>query len=420
MAEEWGPTKPHPLSQMKTELVWEGKYDEFGNRREVEVAGLDLPLQKVESIDEPYQAAQGGDQLELWERRNKREDDFRNMLVWGDNKLAMASMLSMFRDSVDFIYIDPPFNVGADFSMRVPVGEGKATVEKDQSILEAVAYSDTWGKGTDSYLQVMYERLVLMRSLLGERGTIAVHCDWHVGHLLRAVLDEVFGSDRFLNEIVWYYKRWTTRVSVLPRLHDLILWYSKGDAYTFNQPMTPNTDPNPSQYVSAKDENGKTVVLRDEQGHAVMREIRDEIPTSDAWDIPLMSPVSKERLGYATQKPERLLDRLVAMATDPGDLVADFFCGSGTTGAVAEKMERRWIMADLGRFSVHTSRKRMIDLQRQLYGEGKPYRAFDVYNLGRYERQWWQKERLKGATAVRLFDCRRRVTNVSSMGCVTR
>jgi adenine-specific DNA-methyltransferase len=161
----YGPHNPHPLSQMKTELVWEGKYDEYGNRREVDIAGCAMPLQKIESIDEPRRAAAAEGQLGLFEQQKLHQDDFRNRLVWGDNKLVMASLLKEFRGKVDLIYIDPPFDVGADFTMSVSIGE-EDSLNKEQSTLEMVAYRDMWGKGADSYLQMMFERLILMKELL--------------------------------------------------------------------------------------------------------------------------------------------------------------------------------------------------------------------------------------------------------------
>ncbi len=162
-ARRWGPGNPHPLSQLKTELVWEGKYDEYGRRREVDVAACGMPLQRIETIDQPRSEAAAANQLTLFEQKSPRRDDFRNRLIWGDNKLVMASLLADFKGKIDLIYIDPPFDVGADFTMEVPIGDGKETVEKDQSTLEMVAYRDMWGKGTDSYLHMMFERLALMK-----------------------------------------------------------------------------------------------------------------------------------------------------------------------------------------------------------------------------------------------------------------
>lgn len=228
----WGPDNPHPLSRMKTELVWEGKYDEYGNRRPIRLPVSPLPLQRIETIDEPrdHERAVQGDLFDQESFATKaHRDDFRNLLIWGDNKLAMASLLEQFRGKIDLIYIDPPFDVGADFTMQVQLGEEGEALQKEQSIMEAVAYRDTWGKGTDSYLHMMYERLVLMRDLLSERASIYVHCDWHVGHAMRIVLDEIFGKNNFCNEIVWYYynKLHDIRKHILPRAHDVIFRYAK-------------------------------------------------------------------------------------------------------------------------------------------------------------------------------------------------
>ena len=162
----YGPQNPHPLSKMTTELVWEGKYDEFGNRRELHASGLAMPLQKIESIDEPRSRAEA--QGSLFDEQKAHRDDFRNRLIWGDNKLIAASLLHEFQGAVRLIYIDPPFDIGTDFNFRVPLGDGNAT-EKQQSLLEMVAYRDTWGRGKDSYLQMIYERISTFRDLLTGR-----------------------------------------------------------------------------------------------------------------------------------------------------------------------------------------------------------------------------------------------------------
>lgn len=372
----------------RTELVWPGKYNDDSTLKEV--PRVSLPFQVIETVNESRatrevkKAGVQGGLFDVYEGKegDTFEDGWRNKLIWGDNLLVMGSLLEKFAGKIDLIYIDPPFATGADFGFTAAVGERGLEIEKEQSVIEEKAYRDTWGRGTSSYLTMMTDRLRLIRDLLAPTGTVVVHCDWHVGHLLRQQLDEVFGAEHFLNEIAWVYKRWATRVSVLPRLHDTLFWYAKGDKYVFNQPMVPNTDPNPSQYVSAKDASGKTVVMRDEAGRPIKREVRSEIPTPDWWDIPLMSPVSSERLDYPTQKPERLLERLTAMATNEGMLVADFFCGSGTTLAVAEKLGRRWIGCDLGRWGLHVTRKRLLGIEN--------CKPFEVLNLGKYERQYWQ------------------------------
>jgi DNA modification methylase len=398
----YGPDNPHPLSKMRTELVWEGKYDEYGNRREVDIAGCWMPLQKIETIDEPRSRAEAErDETTLFELRKQSEKlgDFRNMLIWGDNKLVMASLLKDFKGTIDLIYIDPPFGVGADFAMDVPIGPEGETVGKEQSTLEMVAYRDMWGKGTDSYLHMMFERLSLMKQLLNDTGCIYVHCDWRMSPYLRCLLDEVFGQENFQNEIYWYYynKLHGTTKDVFPRATDTILYYLKNreSKYPFHHLKEPRDKPIKKlkysfiggKIVNDKDESGKTITY-----------LSTERQLDNVWRISMLQPADKtEFLGYTTQKPEDVLERILRASTNEGDLVADFFCGSGTTGEVAERLGLRWIMCDLGRFAIHTTRKRLIEAQRKFHAAGKSYRAFDVYNLGRYERQWWQKERLKGA-----------------------
>jgi adenine specific DNA methylase Mod len=256
----FGPGNPHPLSTLTTELVWEGKYDEYGNRREVDATGLAMPLQRIETVDEPRvrTEAQGG----LFDAKKAHLDDFRNMLVWGDNKLVLASLLEDFRGKVDLIYIDPPFDVGADFSMSVPIGDEQETAEKDQSALEMVAYRDTWGKGVDSYLQMMFERLSPMRDLISDRGSIWVHCDWRMNSNLRLLLDEVMGAENYFSEIIW--RRSTTVGSSkavanrFPTLNDSILVYYKSESERlFHKQYIPPSDEYKARF-RATDERGSS------------------------------------------------------------------------------------------------------------------------------------------------------------------
>jgi len=426
---------------MKTELVWEGKYDEWGNRREVDIAGCAMPMQRIETIDQPRSEAAAAGQLAMFEKKTTRVDDFRNRLIWGDNKLVMASLLAEFKGKIDLIYIDPPFDVGADFTMQVAIGDEDEVIEKDQSALEMVAYRDMWGKGRDSYAQMLSDRLVLMKQLLNPDGCIFVHCDWRVSSLVRLILDDTFGSDCFRNEIVWRRAPNLGRqaaASQLGKVVESIFAYSAREGSLFRgttpyrsepveldkagKPKGAKWDAEKRLYFTTAprgdytddsiarlrtegrvydSDTGKVYIkyfLREGEGGAWHK----DQPVDTLWDDFEVRPLrhcSKDELGigYATQKPEGLLNRIVSWASPPRGLVADFFCGSGTTGAVAEKLGRRWIMADLGRFAIHTTRKRLIDVQRTLSAEGKPYRSFDVHNLGRYERQWWQQEALKGA-----------------------
>ncbi|MBN9539959.1 MAG: site-specific DNA-methyltransferase [Alphaproteobacteria bacterium 65-37] len=393
----YGPSNPHPLSQMRAELVWEGKYDEFGNRREVNIARRALPLQRIETIDEPRSRAEAtGD---LFDIGTAYRDDFRNRLIWGDNRLVMASLLENFRGAIDLIYIDPPFDVGADFTMTIPIGDEDETIEKDQSVLEMVAYRDIWGRHTDSYLSILSEQLTMMRDMLSERGSIFVHCDWHMDNFIRCLMDEIFGKENFKNQINWYYynKMPDLRKPFFTRSTDKILFYTKSKDGTPIFSVQKEQREKPEKQLVRKKVGGRMVNARDEAGNVMYRLATDRI-IDDVWRIPMLQPADKtQNLGYATQKPEALIERIIRACSDENSIVADFFCGSGTTLAVAEKLGRRWIGSDLGRFAIHTSRKRLIGGQRALHDAEQPYRSFDVYNLGRYERQWWQKEALKGA-----------------------
>lgn len=392
----YGPSNPHPLSQMRTELVWEGKYDEFGNRREVNVGSLNLPLQLIETTDEPRSrtVAQGA----LFDEVKAHRDDFRNRLIWGDNKVVMASLLQEFKGRIDLIYIDPPFDVGADFSMKVPIGDENEKASKDPSILEFVAYRDIWGLGTNSYASMLFDRISLAKELLSESGSFYLHCDWRVNSLLRAICNEVFGESFFRNEIIWHYENklgtgWQAKT--FDSRHDTIIVYSRSKSYIHNTISEPVK--NRKQQPVTQKIGGKRVWLTNEDGSLRYEEGKETRPVGDVWNIPIINPVATERLDYPTQKPLALLTRIIEASSTVDSIVADFFCGSGTTLEAAERLGRKWVGCDLGRFSVHTSRKRIIETQRDLHNNGSRYRSFDVYNLGRYERQWWQKEALKGA-----------------------
>lgn len=366
----------------EVELVWNGKTRD--------VCTTVLPFQSLEHIDEPRKEAPASPQQDLFDPRGRQVKGWTNKLIWGDNKLILSSLKSgPLREQIEeagglkLIYIDPPFDVGADFSMDIEIGG--ETFHKEPNILEQIAYRDTWGRGADSFIAMMYERLVLMRDLLAIDGTIYVHCDYRVNSLLRLGLDEVFGKDNQRNEILWCYRGGGTPDNDFAQKHQTIYRYSKSQSYTFNldEVRIPYSDDVLSSDPSRYDKSYR--------GNAVYS---GYVPNplgkhpEDWWPIqPLMPSDKRERLGYPTQKPEALLERVVKGSSNAGDLVADFFCGSGTTAAVAEKLGRKWIATDLGKFAVHTTRKRLIGAQRQLQAEGKPFRAFEILNLGRYERQ---------------------------------
>lgn len=423
----------------EVELVWNGK---TGN-----VTNLVLPFQVIEQVDEPRSEKldDASMQMGLFDSRGRQLTGWTNKLIWGDNKLILSSLKNgPLREEIEqqgglkLIYIDPPFDVGADFSMDVEIGEN--TFTKKPNILEEIAYRDTWGKGADSFIAMIYERLVLMRDLLAADGSIYVHCDWRVNSLLRLTMDEIFGEAFFINEIIWRRKQaqaWSSNQFGVT--NDTLLFYSKGQEHKFT-PIYSKEDDNTKKYIRERfkfdDGDGRKymksplvnpldrpnlryefhgvrppktgwlysrermqemylndeLVMPEETTSRIYRKIfKDTYPgqmVQNVWiDIPIVNPMAKERIGYPTQKPEALLERIITASSSEGDLVADFFCGSGTAAAVAEKLGRKWVVADLGKFAIHTTRKRMIGVQRELKADGKDYRAFELLNMGKYERQ---------------------------------
>jgi DNA modification methylase len=308
------------------------------------------------------------------------EEGWRNKLIWGDNKLVMSSLLDQFAGKIDLIYIDPPFATGADFSVTVDVGEKGDELYKEPSLVEEKVYRDTWGAGLQSYLQMMHDRVSMMRDLLSPEGSFFLHCDWHVGHALKVMCDEIFGADRFINEVAWCYTGpGSPGARQFSRKHDTVFWYAAGEKWTFNADAVrvPHHEKTKSNFKAGLQGSGFVAETYDLAGGGKVPE--------DYWDIPIAArfPVDGvRRTGYATEKPWPLMERIVAAASNPEDLVADFFGGSGTTAAVAETLGRRWITTDLGRYAVHTTRKRMLGIV--------DCRPFEVLNLGKYERKYWQ------------------------------
>lgn len=306
-----------------------------------------------------------------------------NRLIYGDNLLAMQALIAgdeatglpPMRGKVDLIYIDPPFDSKADYRTRINLPG--ADIEQKPTTIEQFAYADTWKDGTVSYLKMLYPRLVLMRELLSDKGSIYVHIDWHVGHYVKVLMDDIFGKENFLNEIIWCYKSGGAGGGGYAKKHDTILFYSKNNSYlTFNivkekSYMMPWSGKNPAQ-----------VYYQDEKGTYTL------VNTKDYWvDIGMLATSSYERTGYATQKPEALLERIIKASSNEGDLVCDFFGGSGTAAAVAERLGRRWITTDIGKPATLVMRKRFIDqkvkpflyqsigdYQKEVFGSSKLYR----------------------------------------------
>ena len=372
----------------EVELVWNGKTNEVTN--------VVLPFQTIEQVDEPREDAVAQQDLFAMDNRGRQLRGWTNKLIWGDNKLILSSLKNgPLREEIErqggikLIYIDPPFDVGADFSIDIEIGDKKFT--KNRNILEEVAYRDTWGQGVDSFIAMIYERLSIMRDLLADDGSIYVHCDWHVNAIVRLTMDEIFGKKHFINQIEWTYKTGGTPQTIgFSKKHDHILYYSRGENPVFNQLLQKSYVPTlPEPHTSS---GQRLCVRRDEVCELCLNGSPGQkyrmVIARDIWDdISSIFRNDAQATGYNTQKPEDLLKRIIAASSNEGDIVADFFVGSGTTSAVAEKLGRKWIAADLSKFAIHTTRKRMIGVQRELKADGKDYRAFEILNLGKYERQ---------------------------------
>jgi adenine specific DNA methylase Mod len=368
-------------------LYWKGK--------RTTVDRIVLPFQSlevVETINESRATREKEKGTFFRTDPNAVDTTWRNKLIWGDNKYVMSALLEQYAGKIDLIYIDPPFATGANFSTTVTIGDNEEIKHtKEASAIEELAYRDTWGSGLDSFLQMMYDRLLLMRDLLSETGTVYVHLDWHVGHYIKIMMDEIFGYGNFVNEITWhYYNKMAPDSKCFPRASDRILVYAKNNGkHTFYKQLE-KRDKTVKQLVR-KFVDGKAINVRNEDGEVQYRET-DEKRVDDVWRISMLQPADKtENLFYPTQKPEAILERIIKASSNEGDLVADFFCGSGTTAAVAEKLGRRWITSDLGRYAIHTARKRFLEI------EGcKP---FEILNIGKYERQYWQTIQFGNKTA---------------------
>ena len=456
------------------QVVWPEKFDEKGRVRSEQ--RWDLPFQIIEAVNETRATRETGSAgrqsslFDVWSGDSVKVQDsgWKNKLIWGDNKYVMSALLHGLGGKVDLIYIDPPFNTGDDFSRAIEIGDEEVT--KEPSAIEVKAYRDTWGKGTSSYLDMMYDRLYLMKDLLSPSGSVYIHLDYNVSHYVKVLMDEIFGRENFRNEITWRRTGAHGPLKTYGPIHDTILFYSKSAEYLFNiikrpymkghvesrytqdssgrlkftsggnvltgagategesgqswrgfNPSAKNrhwaipgflTEQMPDEFKSlgvlAKLETlYKKGLIEIKEGTAWPTPVRylsttDEgQPLQDIWafqpytegtvygtkegidaDVKWLGPTDPERLDFPTQKPEGLLERIITSSTNEGAIVADFFCGSGTTITVAERLRRRWIGCDLSRFAIHTTRKRLLNI--------KDCRPFEILNLGKYERQIWQ------------------------------
>lgn len=324
---------------------------------------------------------------QLRESYGEEQNGWINKIFWGDNLQVMSHLLKEYRGKIDLIYIDPPFDSKADYKRKIEVKNvGKTT--SDSSSFEEKQYGDIWTN--DEYLQFMYERFTIMRDLLSETGCIYVHCDWHKVHHLRLIMDEVFGQDNFRNEIIWWYlwggrgkTQWNSK-------HDNLLFYSKSGKWTFNymdvlDDHTLMTEGSKNRLNYA----GAMVTTKSESSEIP----EDKVLPSDTWYIATINAMAKEKANYPTQKPEKLLEKIIMASSNPGDLVFDCFMGSGTTQAVAMKLGRRFIGADINLGAVQTTTKRLLSVGKELEDNqtsmgsaaDTKYIGFEVYNVNNYD-----------------------------------
>ena len=428
-----------------TELLWDGKYKDDKKQGPVRIA---LPFQTIETVNESAKDRQRT--LELF--ATGRETEWRNRLIWGDKKYILPSLLPEFAGKVNLIYIDPPFDSGADFSYLATVpdysNDDSSSFVKEPSILEQKAYRDTWGRGLESYVQWFYETIILLYELLAEDGSIYVHIGPNMNHIARLCLEEVFGPNNFQAEIVWKRVSARSHARKLPFDHDYILLFTKSEESIWNPQFIPHTESyisshyrhveagtgrryrldnvlnqNPDrpnltyewkgitrtwrwtkERMAALDKAGRLVYTK--TGMPEYKRYLDEmagVTLQSLWtDIPPVNSQSKEDTRYPTQKPEALLKRIIELSSNPGNLVLDCFAGSGTSAVVAESFARRWIMCDLSRFAIHTTRKRLLGISN--------VKPFVVQNLGKYERQAWQVAEFPTNGKNRLEEQRQRET----------
>ncbi len=414
------------------ELIWDGKYDASG--KHIAPLRFALPFQTVETVNESAQERQQS--LFFADDRNT---EWRNRLIWGDKKYVLPALLDEFAGQVDLIYIDPPFATGQDFSFSLHANGSEFT--KAPSMIEVRAYRDTWGvappevaRGVvplDKYLAWFHQAASNAYELLSNSGSLWVHLDFRVGFHAKCVLDEVFGADGFRNDVVWCYggsgRGAKAIAGQFPRNHDMLLWYSKSSR-PFYSPQYVHRRYSLAEAITAgfrQDENGrwfktsprgdytddsiarleaegrihrtrsgglriKYFLEQDNKGNVVEKALLGDtwLDIADAMHIP-----DAEKTGYSTQKPQALLERVIEATCPEAGLVVDFVVGSGTTAAAAERLQRRWIAADLGRFAIHTTRKRLLGIP--------DVRPFVVQNLGKYERQLWQAAEFGESATVR-------------------
>lgn len=327
---------------------------------------------------------------QLRERYGEETNGWINKIFWGDNLQVMSHLLKEYRGKVKLIYIDPPFDSKADYKKKIEIkGIGKA--ETDSTSFEEKQYGDIWTN--DEYLQFMYERFLIMRELLSDEGSIYVHLDEKRSHYIKAIMDEVFGNDSFKRELIWSTKTssgFKAAANNWIRTHDTILFYTKTNSFSFNKQYWDYGEKYKSRF-SKRDSDGR--LYRDDRGSGI-KQYLDElkgIPMGDVWEDIMsfqQAATSTELLGYPTQKPEKLVERIIQASSNPGDIVFDCFMGSGTTQAVAMKLGRRFIGADINLGAIQTTTKRLIGIANEINSrlqDEEKYTGFEIYNVNNYD-----------------------------------
>jgi len=344
-----------------------------------------FPAQIVE-VFLPASAGQAGDPLNTGKiietpSYDELKDNWQNLLFHGDNKDVLATLLELgFRGKIDLIYIDPPFKSGADYVRKIELRGLKnlGGIDEDSaSVLQQTMYFDIWNN--DTYLQFMYERLMLLKELLAETGSIYVHLDWHVGHYIKLLMDEVFGQDNFVNEIIWWYRDPSGTIkNAFMRKHDTILFYAKNqEKYSFNldDVRVPYKEGTVKQAETKTTSFGRVVKVHPLGRHP-----------EDVWQISIINSQARERTNYATQKPEALFERIIKASSNPNNIVLDCFIGSGTTAAVAQKLGRRWIGCDINKGAIQLTSKRLQGIiLEQIKKEEAKYPTFAIYKVNNYD-----------------------------------
>ncbi len=407
----------------KVEVNWENKTSELTN--------VCLPFQIIEHIDEPREEKEVKAQTSLDFAKGQKLEGWTNKLIWGDNKFIVSSILrgpmrKMIQDNggIKLIYIDPPFSVGMNYTIPVQIGSDGNKYDKKPSIIENFAYRNMWEKEGHSFLQMLFERIALMRNLLRDDGVFVMRIDHHWGHYAKAMLDEVFGKENFRNEIFINRTKKNTQSSTrqlrLTTSIESLFIYSKSDEFEYLDSKYELESTREGYWRAADDSAGESKspdrIIEGKVFHPpkgkhfkFSQENIDKMyangkirinkktgkiqyyvePSSEGqldtnWtDIPGYSFSTK----YPTENHEKLIERVIKACSKEEDIICDFFNGSGTTAAVAEKLNRKWIASDIGKFSIHTTRKRLIDAQRDLKNKELNWRAFEILNIGKYQKQ---------------------------------